>query len=70
MSENKQASPVKASVSVPIKEQAAFTENKDNLMNALEQIGQKMSFSHLVRLVVNTATIVEINNEKHLVVKL
>lgn len=63
-------SPVLASISVPPNEQQAFKQNRDSLMNLLEKMGKKMSFSNIIRLVVNTGVIEERDGTKYLVVKI
>jgi hypothetical protein len=66
----KQRSAVKSSISVPPKEQPHFDEKRTSLMNSLEGLKLKMSFSNLVRLVVYGAVLDEREDGVYLTVKL
>ena len=66
----KEKSPVKASISVPVKEQPVFDTNRELLMQELATLGRKMSFSNFVRLVIGGWKIDKRDDGLYLVVKL
>lgn len=70
MSDVKEMSPVKSSLSVPISEQPKWDERKESLMNTLGEFGKKISFSHFVRLVVYGHQIERREDGVYLTVKL
>lgn len=66
----KEKSPVKASISVPIKEQPVFDTNRELLMQELATLGRRMSFSNFVRLVIGGWKLDKRDDGLYLVVKL
>lgn len=66
----KEKSPVKASISVPIKEQPVFDTNRELLMQELATLGRKMSFSNFVRLVISGWNLDKRDDGLYLTVKL
>lgn len=69
MSEEK-TSPVKASISVPVRDQPVFDTNRELLMQELATLGRKMSFSNFVRLVIGGWKLDKRDDGLYLVVKL
>lgn len=67
---DKEKSPVKASISVPIKDQPEFDTSRALLMQELETLGRKMSFSNFVRLVIGGWNLDKREDGLYLVVKL
>lgn len=67
---DKEKSPVKASISVPVKEQPVFDTNRELLMQELATLGRKMSFSNFVRLVIGGWKLDKRDDGLYLVVKL